>query len=184
MRHLALCPQHPRDHSTDKYRRHCVPGYGYIEQIEIDYEPRCDDGTLAADSDISLWWRHLSQATHTMGKPIAYRHDTRQLLERAGFTDVSEQIIKMPLNRWPTDPWQRAIGECYSILLGAVDPPIDAISGMSMAPFSRVFNWQRGVIEDFAKRVTHLMLKNEVHVYSNMYVLLARVLMPILGRNG
>ena len=90
--------------------RHLKPGAGWIEQVEIDLEPRCDDGTLQRDSFLVQWYNYLADATYRAERPIGYQHNTRQMLQAAGFIDIQETIVRAPLNGWPSDPHQKSIG--------------------------------------------------------------------------
>src|SRR4051794_16672999 len=42
--------RHLFQEQTLMHCRHLKPGYGYVEQVELDLKPRCDDTTLAPDS--------------------------------------------------------------------------------------------------------------------------------------
>ncbi|KAL9050345.1 MAG: hypothetical protein Q9162_006696 [Coniocarpon cinnabarinum] len=88
---------------------HLKPGVGYIEQIEVDLEPRCDDGTMP-EAPLKQWYEYLKDATSRVGRPIAYNHDTREMLERAGFVEIQESVFRAPFNTWPRDTHLKAIG--------------------------------------------------------------------------
>ncbi|KAJ9632033.1 hypothetical protein H2203_000434 [Taxawa tesnikishii (nom. ined.)] len=147
-----------------KVFQHLRPGYGYIEQLEVDLEPRCDDGTLDPRAPLAVWYQHLAEATARAHKPIAYQHNTRQLLEQAGFIDIKEQVIRAPYNRWPKDPMQKDIGAWYRLGLAESS----GLEALSLAPFSRVFNWPVPEIRRFAQEVRHQIGQSSCHAYNNM----------------
>ena len=151
-------------------RRHLRPGYGHIEQLEIDIEPRCDDGTLRPDSVLVKWHRYLLEATSQTGKPLQYQHNTRELLSAAGFIDIREHVIRVPYHHWPVDPVQSSIGNFYQLTLNQ----IKGLEALSMAPFSRVFQWQRSQIEGFCQMVRQEIMSTQIHAYNNMYDRLTR----------
>lgn len=144
--------------------RHLRPGYGHIEQLEVDLEPRCDDGTLVPGSPLVQWYQYLRDATQSAHKPIAYQHNTRQLLEQAGFIDIKEQVIRAPYNGWPKDPMQKDIGRWYRFGLAESS----GLEALSMAPFSRVFQWQRAQIDPFIAGVRRQVGDGHCHAYNNM----------------
>jgi hypothetical protein len=95
--------------------RHLKPGFGWLEHVEIDIVPRCDDNTLPANSALVSWANLLLDATARAYRPIAYNTETRAMLERTGFVEIQEQIIKVPLNPWPSDPHLKDIGRWYNL---------------------------------------------------------------------
>ena len=82
---------------TDIGNRHLKQRYGWIEQIEIDIHPRCDDGSLTY-SALYYWIQHPYQAMNKTYKPIMYNRQTRQMLQQAGLKEVTEQVIRLLFN--------------------------------------------------------------------------------------
>ncbi|GAB7341982.1 hypothetical protein MBLNU457_g0279t2 [Dothideomycetes sp. NU457] len=77
--------------------RYCKLGVGYIEHIEIDFKPRCDNGTLRADSAIAEWWRAFSAAMDLAGKSVRISPETTiECLGSAGFINVQQTTVKLP----------------------------------------------------------------------------------------
>ncbi|QIW97528.1 hypothetical protein AMS68_003046 [Peltaster fructicola] len=74
---------------------------GWFESIEIDFEPRCDDGTLAPSAPICSWWHYMRQATK--GRSIEYPHHLPDILHRAGFTNIQRITIPLPTSKWAYD---------------------------------------------------------------------------------
>lgn len=48
-----------------------------------------------------------------LGRDISVAHKYKQWMEEVGFTDIVEEKILCPLNDWPLDPEQRALGKIY-----------------------------------------------------------------------
>lgn len=61
--------------------------------------------------------------------------------EEAGFVDVQEKIIRMPMNQWPRDRHAKALGKMSEANLLA------GLGAFTMGPFSRVFGWNMTEIE-------------------------------------
>jgi hypothetical protein len=142
---------------------HLKPGTGWIEQIEIDMEPRCDNGTLPQNSVIKQWYDYLVDATGRNHRSIAYKHDTKDLLRNAGFIDIDEQIIRAPLNGWPNDPHQKQIGKWYHLGLS------EGLEALSLAPFTRIFGWEaEDHIKPLLREVSREISKSKIHAYNNM----------------
>jgi hypothetical protein len=143
---------------------HLKPGYGWIEQVEIDLEPRCDDGTLEGESVLVSWYRYLADATWRANRPIGYQHNTRQMLQQQGFIDIQERIIRAPLNGWSSDPHQKQIGRWYNLGL------TDGLDALSLGPFTRAYRWDANQhVRPLLKQVKQEISRSKVHAYNNMY---------------
>jgi hypothetical protein len=154
---LTLTPM-----ATD-YASHLKPGHGWIEQVEIDMQPRCDDNTLASDSPLVSWYNYLTDATNRANRPIAFQLNTKEMLQAQGFIDIREQTIRAPLNGWPTDPHQKQIGRWYNIGLS------EGLEAMSLAPFTRVNRWSAAEhVQPLLMEVKKEIAKSKVHAYNNM----------------
>jgi hypothetical protein len=150
---------------SDAHRndRHLKPGIGWIEQVEVDLQPRCDDGTLSRDSELVKWYGYVADATARAHRPLAYRHDTRQMLQTAGFIDIREEIIRAPLNGWPSDPHQKQIGRWYNLGL------TDGLEALSLAPLTRVYHWSATEhVRPLIKQVKKEIAQSKIHAYNNM----------------
>ncbi|KAK4940353.1 hypothetical protein LTR28_009166, partial [Elasticomyces elasticus] len=115
---------------------HLKPGVGCFELVEIDYKPRCDDGTLAPDSPLVQWYNYLEDATGRASRPIAYPQNMRQMLTGAGFTDIEHKTIALPYNEWPVDPHQKELGRWQRLAFDECK----GIEALSMAAFTRIYN--------------------------------------------
>jgi len=91
------------------------------------------------------------------------------MLESAGFIDVQEQVIRAPLNSWPSDPHQKQIGRWYNLGL------TDGLEALSLGPLSRVNRWNPDEhIRPLIKEVKKEISKNKIHAYNNIHVWTAR----------
>lgn len=133
-----------------------------MEQVEIDFFPRCDDGSLPADSALIQWANYLVEATQRAYRPLAYNQQTRQMLEATGFVDVSEQVIKVPLNPWPTDQHLKEIGRWYNLGL------VQGLEALSLGPFTRMFRWSKEDVDRIIAAAKRDICSKKHHAYCNM----------------
>lgn len=148
---------------------HLRPGSGWIEHVEIDLEPRCDDHTMAPDSQVVRWYAYLRDATARAYRPIAYERNTRQLLEAAGFIDIQETIIRAPFNSWPNDPHQKEIGRWYNLGL------TEGLDALSFAPFTRCNQWDlHEHVKPLLAAVHREIMNRKIHAYNNIHIWTAR----------
>ncbi|KFY66156.1 hypothetical protein V496_02148 [Pseudogymnoascus sp. VKM F-4515 (FW-2607)] len=52
----------------------------WIQHVEIDFTPKCDDGSLPRNTALLDWLHHLMNATQEACKPMAYNTKTRAML--------------------------------------------------------------------------------------------------------
>ena len=86
---------------------------GWIEQYEIEIDVDVDDNSEQPGSMI----RKLNDLTDEMarasGRDFKISNKMKQLIEEAGFVDVQEQKVKLPLGPWASDPRLKDIGRFF-----------------------------------------------------------------------
>jgi hypothetical protein len=86
------------------------------------------------------------------------------MLERQGFVEIQEQVIKVPLNPWPADPHLKDIGRWYNLGL------TQGLEALSLGPFTRVNLWTKADVDRLIAEVKKDVCSKRFHVYCNMYV--------------
>jgi hypothetical protein len=146
--------------------RHLKPGYGWLEHVEIDFQPRCDDGSLPQQSALAHWSQNIIEASLRAYRPLSYNHDTRRMLEGQGFVEIQEQVIKAPLNPWPADPHLKDIGRWFCLGM------IRGLEGMTLGPLTRYNGWSKDDVTRLCKDVEKEILSKKIHAYCNMCVIM------------
>ncbi|OHE97443.1 methyltransferase domain-containing protein [Colletotrichum orchidophilum] len=147
----------------DLYRksfRHIRPG-GYIEQVEIEWIPRSDDNSLATDSPLAVWGNTLRHAMQTYRQPIDIL-DTTKELRAAGFTDITEKMIRLPTNPWSQDPFEQELGRWFNLGL------THCLEGLTLAPFIQVEGWPRQEVDRLVEDLKKDICRLNVHAYCRM----------------
>ncbi|KAL6411816.1 hypothetical protein AUP68_04195 [Ilyonectria robusta] len=86
-----------------------------MEQVEIDWVPRCDDGTLPTDSALDEWTSRLLKSLDQHGSSMRVHPDeTRRQLVLAGFTEIDETVIKVCYCPWSEDRYEREAGRWFN----------------------------------------------------------------------
>ena len=116
------------------------PG-GYMESQEIMSTPYCDDGTMPPDWPFLEWAKLGDKAAMEADRPLRIANRMKKWYEAEGFVDVQERVFKLPMNTWPRDKHLKTLGSM------AEDNWLAGLQGFSMAPFSRVLNWNKNEIE-------------------------------------
>lgn len=147
-----------------KLHRHLKPGTGHFERVEVDFEPRCDDGTMPRACKLVQWYGDLKIATEKANRSIRYsRSAAKDQLVEEGFVDVKEEIIQLPLNGWHSDRHKKALGTDYTAWMGYED-----LVGMSLQPFTHVEGMSPEVAKNFAREASLDILRPKYHGYNNL----------------
>ena len=129
--------------------------------MEIDYEPRCDDGTEIPQR-LKQWIGWMNDSTSQGSKPIEYVAQTPQLLQQMGFVDVKDQVIRLPYNTWPTNSKEKDIGRWYNVAL------TEGLEALSLAPLTRVYHWPPEDVRRLVSELKPIIGNRRYHIYNNV----------------
>lgn len=167
---------------NDLYRRireHLKPGTGWFEAAEVDWEPRCDDGSVPLDGKLKFWWNVLMYAYQWEGCPITYSETTGKALELAGFQDIQCKEYKIPLAGWNTDSVRlHRSGIWWNIAMSAGEDKNHGLEAMSLRPITKVNGWPPHHVTRLCKEVMDEASDLQVHAYNRLIVWWARAPHP------
>jgi hypothetical protein len=84
------------------------------------------------------------------------------MLERTGFVEIQEQIIKVPLNPWPTDPHLKDIGRWYNLGL------TQGLEALTLGPLTRMSHWTKADVDRLVSDAKREICSKRFHTYCNM----------------
>ncbi|KFY35955.1 hypothetical protein V494_05456 [Pseudogymnoascus sp. VKM F-4513 (FW-928)] len=168
LRMLAGSISSPRELYANIFR-HLKPDYGFIEHVEIDFQPRCDNDSLPRHAALFEWADLLMSATAQAYKPIAYNTETGTMLQDTGFIDIKEEIIRIPFNPWPdNDAHQREIGRWFNLGL------CQGLEALTLGPMTRIHGWSRERVLKLVAEVKREICMKKHEVYCRMHIWTAR----------
>ena len=92
------------------------PGLGWMEHLEVEFEPRCDTGPVPERAR-SLFDELLS-AMEEYGLSMRVNSPAvMQGLRAAGFVDIKQEVFDMPLSEWTDDEERNEIGRYFNLAL-------------------------------------------------------------------
>ncbi|KAF8854617.1 S-adenosyl-L-methionine-dependent methyltransferase [Acephala macrosclerotiorum] len=147
--------------------KHLKPG-GYIEHIEGSIWIKSDDETLAPDSPIVRFCKLYEDAGRVTGQTFQVAEIIRENLERAGFVNVVEKVIKTPIGGWPADPRLRELGQWT--LLGF----LSGLEGYALATLTRALKWSLSEVHVFLAQVRRAIRDRYLHSYHEVRVVYAQ----------
>lgn len=178
---LALGSVHDWRGLYQKILRHLVPGTGWFEQVEIDYQPRCDDGTLRPGR-LTEWWDLYIKPVYEEGKrPLHYDEDRiRQNMQAVGFVDIRHETYRIPLSGWSHHPdEQRARAEqraglWWNIAQSTGNQTTSGLGfeAMSLAPLCRHGggSWTPEQVRRLCDEAQQQASDPSVHAYNNLHI--------------
>ncbi|OWT42606.1 methyltransferase LaeA [Pochonia chlamydosporia 170] len=93
-----------------KIYEYLKPNVGYLEQVEIDWVPRYDDGNVPYKNALIDWTDKLLDAMDQHGRSMRVESEqTRQQLARAGFSYIRESSAKVCFSPWSKDPHEKEV---------------------------------------------------------------------------
>ncbi|KAK4662350.1 uncharacterized protein QC763_700430 [Podospora pseudopauciseta] len=90
-------------------RTHLKPG-GYCEMQEYDAWIFSDDDSFDRAPWTKEWVTKLDDASKMFGKQINVANRHKQWMIDAGFEDVQEKVIRIPIGPWAKDPHLKELG--------------------------------------------------------------------------
>jgi hypothetical protein len=142
------------------FSRNLAPG-GWAEFQELDLTFRSDDGSLTEDHYLLKWANTITGFLNSINRDCSPGVKVRQWAEDAGFTNVQEQIIKVPIGPWPKDPHFKEVGLINAAQL------LDGLEALSLKPLAAVGFSEAETLVLVAK-VRDELKKRAFHAYYTM----------------
>jgi len=139
------------------------PG-GWVEMQEFDVWFRSEEGDLPADSAIAQWQQYLDEASSMFGKQLNSASQLKQKVIEAGFEDVRDDIIKVPIGSWPRDPALKEQGRFLQVQM------LDSIEPISLAYCTRILKWTEVRTQVFMAQVRREFMNNRLHLFVYCHV--------------
>ncbi|KAJ9131981.1 Methyltransferase LaeA [Pleurostoma richardsiae] len=154
-------------HLYAKVFAHLKPMYGFIEHVEIDWEPRSDDGPVPPR--YRDWVADLYNAMDTFGRSMRIERDgIKNSLAAVGFVDITEESIRIPINGWPADPHEKDMGEWFNLGLTF------GLPGLTYGAFSKVLGKSKDEMDRIVNDVKRDITNRSYHAYCTLYIWNAR----------
>lgn len=166
----------------EKVLQHLVPGTGYFESVELDYEPRFMEGTPRPGTLAGWWEKYVKPAYEQATRPLHFDPATKEILERMGFKDVEHRQYMIPLNEWPPDDQapdylaNRRAARWWQVAMGPGDDGNGGrgLEALSLAPLCRGWHWPAEDVKRLCKDALVEASDPNVHAYNVLHVITAR----------
>ncbi|PGH18052.1 hypothetical protein AJ79_00678 [Helicocarpus griseus UAMH5409] len=139
-----------------------VPG-GYFEIQSIEPNFYSDDGSYELAKDLREWVRLEFEASSKFGKPLDVVPSLPGRMKKAGFEDVSTQVLKLPVGNWPKDKHMKEVGRFQQVQM------LQALEPYSLFLFTKVLGWTVSETQVLIAGVQSDLKNRDVHVYSRVH---------------
>ncbi|KUI60476.1 hypothetical protein VP1G_07676 [Cytospora mali] len=120
--------------------RALVPGSGWIEHVEVDWNPCNDEGPVSPH--LRFWADTLLDAMDQIKRPLRLDPQaTQQALANAGFIEIKQEVIRVFVNGGAKNPYDIDVGRWFNLCLHK------SFMNISLAPLFRVKKWKPEQIE-------------------------------------
>lgn len=141
---------------------HLTPG-GWLEFQEPLALCESDDGTLAGAVDMMHWQDLCNEAALGFNKDIRVGDSLRQRMIDAGFVDVHEKVVKVPVGPWPKDPRMKEIGRYQREHMAM------GIEPYTLGFIGKVLGWSEAECRVLIAKVINDVRNRAFHIYIRFY---------------
>lgn len=141
----------------------CLKPGGWFEHQDYDPHVVCDDGSLAPDSAWHKWGPIFVEAGEKLGRSFSVIIDSANVgwMKDAGFTDVQEKRLKLPLGGWPQDQKWKDVGN-YNLVATE-----QGLEGFALFVLTTVHGWALEETQTYIAAVRKELKSKTNHAYYN-----------------
>ena len=88
------------------------PG-GWVEQLETSAYTKTDDGTLPSGGAVERWPKLFREVGDKLGVTFLAADLAASAMKYAGFVNVTERVVKVPVGSWPKDKRLKTWGQWF-----------------------------------------------------------------------
>ncbi|EFW98908.1 sam dependent methyltransferase [Grosmannia clavigera kw1407] len=150
-----------------KALEHLVPG-GWVEQVEISCLVQSDDGSLLPDAALVRWGQIFGQVGEKMGNSFRACELAADAIKDAGFVNVQERRIKLPIGTWPKDVKLKSWGAWNRMFL------LQALEGFAVRGLTSMLGWSIEEVQLYLVEVRKELNDPKIHSYIDMCVVIGQ----------
>ncbi|KAF2634511.1 S-adenosyl-L-methionine-dependent methyltransferase [Massarina eburnea CBS 473.64] len=137
---------------------------GYMELQEPIARFDCDDGSFEElGKDLYQWQELCNDAARKFGKEMQRAGELKGQMLNAGFVDVHEKIVKVPIGPWPKDPKMKELGRYHREQLA------QGIGPYTLGFLGKVQGWSEAECKVITAKVISQMRSPKIHMYVQYY---------------
>ncbi|KAH7413127.1 S-adenosyl-L-methionine-dependent methyltransferase [Cadophora sp. MPI-SDFR-AT-0126] len=151
----------------DQCYTHLKPG-GYVEFQCVTGILHSEDDSVPNDSALQKFSDSLRLAGEAFGTKVDDPLRWKGWFEDRGFEDVTEHIIKLPINTWPKDKRLKLLGAWE------MENLLSSLEGMVIRIFQKALGWTEQEVLVFLVDVRKDIKNRNIHGYWPFYIVSGR----------
>ncbi|KIW63761.1 hypothetical protein PV04_08739 [Phialophora macrospora] len=141
---------------------------GWIEQYDVVRDAGTDDDSELPNSEIRKLSDLQRKIAVASGRDFQVSSKRKQTIEAAGFVDVQEQRVKLPLGPWPTDPKLKDIGRFFERFYKT------SLQDWLMQSCTTLLGWTRKEVNSACARAFQEINSRQQHFYFQLVIIIGR----------
>ncbi|WAO86949.1 Hypothetical protein NCS54_00424000 [Fusarium falciforme] len=141
-----------------KSLRSLRPG-GWVEQVELSAIAQSEDNTIRPDSPLITWKEIFEEVGKLTGKTFMACETVGDAIREAGYVNVTERRIKLPIGMWPKDKQLKQWGAWNRQYL------LQGLEGFSIRGLIELLGWSVERVQEFLDEMQRELLDSRVHSY-------------------
>ncbi|KEZ44052.1 hypothetical protein SAPIO_CDS3791 [Scedosporium apiospermum] len=147
-----------------KVLKHLKPG-AWIEHVELSGVAQCDDDTLPPGSAQRRWIQVFKQIGEAIGRPFDIAETAGDLIREAGFVNVHEWRLKIPIGTWPKDKELKQWGAWNRLFL------LQGLEGFSIKGLTDALGWSYEQAQLYLAELRKEVTDDGIHSYIDMLII-------------
>ncbi|RSM01311.1 hypothetical protein CEP52_008577 [Fusarium oligoseptatum] len=138
----------------------CLKPGGLIESHEASPSIGNDDGSVVPTSAMGQWGQIFFEGGRRLKRPFSILEDKLQTegMKEAGFVNMEEEEIKVPIGGWPTDLKLKQAGQYFQAAI------LQDIEGTLMF-IADLLGWSKAEVDVFGEHYRREIKSNKIHGY-------------------
>ncbi|RSM14757.1 hypothetical protein CDV31_005339 [Fusarium ambrosium] len=138
----------------------CLKPGGWIESHEASPSIGSDDGSVVPTSAMGQWGQIFFEGGRRLNRSFSILEDKLQTegMKEAGFVNMEEEEIKVPIGGWPTDLKLKQAGQYFQAAI------LQDIEGTLMF-IADLLGWSKAEVDLFGEHYRREIKSNKIHGY-------------------
>jgi hypothetical protein len=138
--------------------RHTKPG-GWVEFQELHYYPHCDDETMDKPTAFQKFLKLVRDGVANLGSDLNGVANLHNQVTEAGFINVKEDVLKLPIGIWPKNKTLKLAGLYWRTAI------LDGLMSVAKRPIGKGLGWSTQEIELLLVDVRKCLMDSSIHSY-------------------
>lgn len=125
---------------------------------------------MPPDHPVAQFWSLVSTGLRELGIDlnIAAEGQLAAMMQAAGFVNVTERVLHVPIGTWPKNKVLKTVGLYWRTIL------LDGLQAIALGPLTRGLRWKREEVEVFLTSVRRAYHDNAALMYMPLHVVYAQ----------